>query len=117
MVENVQESLPGGGSFSDPDPGYGGSSGGYDQGTIQVGKKILLYGIDSTGSTGINISIGSKIIFFLKHLFCSNFTKTFFKQLLTRYVCTNARWKYNNSDWIVKIDISMSGSFISGMIS
>ena len=52
MVENVQESLPGGGSFSDPDPGYGGSSGGYDQGTIQVGKKILLYGIDSTGSTG-----------------------------------------------------------------
>ena len=64
MVENVQESLPGGGSFSDPDPGYGGSSGGYDQGTIQVGKKILLYGIDSTGSTGITISIGSKIIRF-----------------------------------------------------
>ena len=37
IVENVLEGFPGGGPFTDPDPGYGGSSGGYDQGTIQVG--------------------------------------------------------------------------------
>ena len=37
MTETSPDPFPGGGSYTDPNPGQGGSSSGdYDQGTIQV---------------------------------------------------------------------------------